>query len=103
MQLWRKVDAVTEPKILKLRLSARSRELLSEYGYPFEDFGKQLSGAESVKGISTLTIEPFYFDALRGELVRSAKEIEDEELLEEIDALYSELEHQAAQQQYRRP
>ena len=92
-----------EPETIRLRLSARERQLLSEYGYPFEEFAAQLTNAESAKGRSTLSIDPFYFDSLRADLVRSAKELDDEDLLEEIDILYSDIESQAAQQGYQRP
>lgn len=92
---------MTDPTVLELRLRPRARELLSEYGYPFDDFADQLASAESVKGSCIVTIEPFYFDALLADLVRSAKEIDDAKLLAQIDTLYSDLENQAMRQGYR--
>ena len=92
---------MTEPTELRLRLSARERDLLSEYGYPFEDFGVQLSEVEGHRGTKTLIIVPFYLGALLADIVHSAKEIDDEELLEELDALYFESEAQSAVQGYR--
>jgi len=86
---------------LRVHLSKRERDLLSEYGYPFEDFGAQLSRVEGTNNSTTLMIDPFYLDALLADVSRSAKEIDDPHLLDELDALCTEIEIQTGAQGYR--
>ena len=92
---------MTAQNELRLRLSRRESELVSEYGYPFDDLSAQHAGLENASGSVTVTMEPFYLDALLADLVRSAKETEDQQLLDELDALFAEIEVHAVGQGYR--
>jgi hypothetical protein len=86
---------------IKLRLSARERELVFKYGYPFQELKEQLAKYEYTTGSATVTIDSFFLDCLLADLVRSAKQLTDARLLDEIDALYTRLESQAHTRGYR--
>ena len=91
-------NEMTSSKDLRLKLSARERLLLSEYGYPFEDFRKQLSTSSSSRATKTLNIDPFYLDKLIGNLAISMKEVDSYALIEELDALCEYLEDEERRQ-----
>ncbi len=86
---------------IQLRVPLHGRELIAEYGYPFEELEVQLEEFIGVDKTMSLMIDEFYFDQLIGNLSISIKETDDLDLQEEIDALCTELEIQAAQQGYR--
>jgi hypothetical protein len=81
-------------------LSERDRQLIAKYTWPFEDFQEQLNRLEGKSGRVKATIDPFYLDRLLADIVVSAKEITDESLLDELDALYSELEARTVKSAY---
>jgi hypothetical protein len=78
--------------VIELYLSERDRQLIAKYTWPFEEFQEQLNRLEGQPGMAKATIDPFYLDRLLADIVVSAKKITDESLLDELDALYSELE-----------
>ena len=92
---------MTSLREVQLKLSMRERQLLCEYGYPFEELGEQLEMVADVKGAALLTTDDFYLEQLIGNLVISAKETDEPELLCELDALCTELETQAAASAYK--
>ena len=83
---------------IKLQLSREERELILEYGYPFEVLRGQLNALKDSQLSEEVTTDDFYLGNLLADIVRSMKETEHEDLLERLDALYGELEHQAATQ-----
>jgi hypothetical protein len=86
---------------IQLRVSLRERELIAEYGYPFEELEAQLEEFTGVDKTKSLMIGTFYLDQLLGNLSISIRESDDMELQEAIDALCTDLEIQSAQQGYR--
>lgn len=86
---------------IQLLVSLRDRELIAEYGYPFEDLGAQLEEFAGIDKTKSLVIDHFYLDQLLGNLCISIKESDDPDLQEEIDALCTDIEIQGAQQGYR--
>mgnify|MGYP005851116755 CR=1 FL=1 len=89
------------PDAIRLRLDVLERALLLDYGYPFPDLRQALERLVDRPGEATVSVAPFYIEMLVADLVRSAKEISDEALLEELDALCTNLELQAARQDVR--
>jgi len=81
---------------LQFRLSARERELIARYGYPFDDLNEQLNRLAGVSAEAAVTIDPFYVECLTADLIRSARALTDETVLEEIDALLTVLETRSA-------
>ena len=79
--------------IKSVQLTQREVNLLLRYGYPFEEIEAQLQECKDRKGTHTLKISDFDLSHLIGDLVYSAKKINDEDLLEELDAVCSVLEN----------
>jgi hypothetical protein len=77
-------------------LTPRELELLLEYGYPFSEQEQQLRGSKPVKGLHRVRIDSYWIEMMVADLVRSAREIRNRALLEELDALCSALEHALA-------
>jgi hypothetical protein len=77
---------------LTVKLSNREVELLLRYGYPFEEVKEQLEAFKGRKGPHHLKIGAFYPSMMIADLVRSAKAIRSDAVLEEIDSLCSVLE-----------
>jgi len=81
-----------EDGIVTVELSQREVKLLLRYGYPFEEAKEQLEAFKDRKGTHRLKIDTFYLSMTIADLVRSAKTIRSDAVLEEIDALCSVLE-----------
>jgi hypothetical protein len=75
-----------------VELTPRERQLLLEYGYPFAEEEQRLRDSRAVRGIHRVRIGAYWIEMMIADLVRSAKEISENALLEELDALCSTLE-----------
>lgn len=85
---------MTDDSDLKsVQLTQREVNLLLRYGYPFEEIQAQLNACKNRQGTHTLKISDFDLSHLIGDLVYSAKKINDDDLLEELDAVCSVLEN----------
>ena len=73
--------------IVEVDFNQREINLLLEYAYPFDNEKEQLIGYKDKPGIHTLKVDAFYLPNLIGDLVYSAKAINDEALLEELDQI----------------
>src|SRR5665213_46131 len=76
----------------ELQLTARERKLILKYGYPFPGQEAQLRNCQIVNGMHVAHIDPYWISMWIADLVRSAKEIRSQGLLEELDALCDILE-----------
>ena len=83
---------------LRLRLTARERELICEFGYPFQDVQEQLDRLAATRAARIVHISSYFFDMLLADLSRSEREVKNRRLLAELDELYAELESQALRQ-----
>lgn len=84
---------MTDDDIKSVRLTQREVQLLLRYAYPFEEAEEQLNACKDVKGSHTLKLEIFDLEHLIGDFVYSAKNINDNQLLKELDALCDVLEN----------
>lgn len=85
-----------------MELTPRELALLLEYGYPFSDQERKLRGSKAVKGWHGVRIGAYWIELMIADLVRSAKEIDDGALLEELDAVCSALEYALTENSVRR-
>jgi hypothetical protein len=79
--------------LISVTLTQHEVELLLRYGYPFEHEEKQLRHFEGKAGLHVLKVDSFYLSHLIGDLIRSAKTIRSNRLLEELDELCTALEN----------
>lgn len=87
---------------VEIMLNQREVNLLLEYAYPFDKEREQLDRYRDAPGTHTLKVDTFYLSRLIGDLVYSAKEIEDEGLLEELNRICIAMEY-AEQGKSRKP
>lgn len=90
---------MSNDKMITVELSQREVKLLLRYGYPFEHESVQLKAFKNRKGPHWLQIEPYYLPLLVADLVRSAKTLRSDVLLEELDILCIALENAASSYQ----
>jgi len=75
-----------------LELTPRELVLLLEYGSPFPEQRQKLRDSKAVKGYRRVPIDAVWTEMMLVDIVRSAREIDNPELLEEdLDALCSAL------------
>ena len=74
-----------------VELTPRERLLLLEYGYPFPEQEETLRASKAVKGYHRVRIDSYWIEMMLADIVRSAKEINNRRLLEELDGLFSAL------------
>lgn len=60
--------------------------------YPFPDEVKLLQDSKAVRGMHSVQIDAYWIDLMIGDLVRSAKKIRKQSLLDELDELCTVLE-----------
>jgi hypothetical protein len=83
---------MTTCEIVDVELSQEDRALILQYGYPFpriEDAVRALDGSSSVE---TVALDRFYLRKLVGDLCRSIKESDDQDLRSRLDDLCERLE-----------
>ena len=83
---------MTTREIVDVELSQEDRALILQYGYPFaqiEDAVRALDGSSSLE---TVVLDRFYLKKLVGDLYRSIKESDDQDLRTRLDDLCERLE-----------
>ena len=75
-----------------LEITTRERDLLLKYGYPFPDAEQKLRDSKAVKGFHRVRIGVYWIELMVADLIRSARQIRNGALLDELDALCSALE-----------
>lgn len=87
---------------VEIMLNQREANLLLEYACPFDKETERLNRYRDTPGTHTLKVDTFYLSRLLGDLVYTAKEIEDRGLLEELDRICVAMEY-AEQSKSRKP
>jgi hypothetical protein len=92
------VDAQSEPEhnLRTVELSSREVQLLLKYGYPWRDVEEKLRASRAVGGIHRVRIDAYWIEMMIADVIRSARAIRSDALLEELDALCYALEHALA-------
>lgn len=75
-----------------LRLTKREVALVLKYGYPFPEEAELLRSSKVENGVHVAHIDEYWVSMWIADIIRSAKEIRDQSLLEELDALCNVLE-----------
>lgn len=86
-------DAVSTDDIKSVSLTQREVDLLLQYSYPFDDVEEHLRAFHGKGRTHVLKVDSFYLSRLIGDLVYSAKSIQSQSLLDELDALCDVLEN----------
>lgn len=79
-------------KLPTIELTSRELDLLLEYGYPFEEQEQTLRASKAVRGFHRVRIDSFWIEMLLGDVIRSAREITNRRLLDELDGVCGALE-----------
>jgi hypothetical protein len=80
-----------------LELTTREVTLLLKYGYPFEEAQQALQTSRATKGYHRVRIGAYWIEMMVADLIRSAKKLRSQSLLEQIDALCDVLENSLTQ------
>ncbi len=83
---------VHERDLRTLEIAARERDLLLKYGYPFPAEEQKLRDSKAVKGFHRVRIGAYWIELMVADLIRSAREIRNGALRDELDELCSALE-----------
>jgi hypothetical protein len=76
-----------------LELTPRELALLIQYGLPFDEEAEQLPSRTVKNGLHVAHVDPYWISMWTADIVRSAKKIRSQSLLEELDALCDVLEN----------
>lgn len=74
-------------KNVEVELTGRQAEILVKYTYPFDEDKEQLESFIGKPGNHRLKSDDFYLPMITGDLVYSAKKINDGNLLDEFDGI----------------
>jgi hypothetical protein len=85
-------DEARDRDLRTAELTTREIGLLLEYGYPFADEEQKLRASKAVGGIHRVRLGSYWIELMIADLIRSAKEIRNRQLLDELDELCSTLE-----------
>ena len=77
----------------RLELTVRELALLLKYGLPFDEEAEQLRSSKVMNGMHVAHVDPYWVSLWTADIVRSAKKIRSQGLLEELDALCDVLEN----------
>jgi hypothetical protein len=80
-----------DSKLRTVELTPRERRLLLKYGYPFPEQEETLRESKAVRGYHRVRIDAYWIEMMLADIVRSARQISNRALLEELDALCSTL------------
>jgi hypothetical protein len=80
-----------ESDLRTLEITTRERDLLLKYGYPFPVEEQKLRDSKAVKGLHRVRMGAYWIELMVADLIRSAREIRNGALLDELDALCSAL------------
>lgn len=85
---------MTDPgkKLPTIELTSRELHLLLKYGYPFEEEAQILRASKAVRGFHRVRLDSFWIEMLLGDVIRSAREITNRRLLDELDEVCGALE-----------
>jgi hypothetical protein len=83
---------VPERESVEVELSQEDRSLILRYGYPFERIEGALKALESSSTVETVALDCLELRRLLGDLSRSIKEADDENLRVKLDELCWRLE-----------
>jgi hypothetical protein len=75
-----------------IELTPREVKLVIKYGYPFPDDAARLRASPLRNGVHVVTIDPYWVEMWVADIVRSAKEIESDALLAQLDEVCCVLE-----------
>jgi hypothetical protein len=76
-----------------LQLTQRELQLLLKYGYPSPEDVEPLCASPLRNGVHRAQVDAFWISMWIADIVRSAKEIRSQSLLDELDALCDVLEN----------
>ena len=79
-------------KLPTIELTSRELGLLLEYGYPFEEQEQILRASRAVRGFHRVRIDSFWIEMMLADIIRSAREIANRRLLDELDGVCGALE-----------
>ncbi len=79
-------------KVPTIELTSRELHLLLEYGYLFEEQAQILRASKAVRGFHRVRLDSFWIEMLLGDVIRSAREITNRRLLDELDGVCGALE-----------
>jgi hypothetical protein len=79
-------------KLPTIELTSRELDLLLEYGYPFEEQEQTLRASRAVRGFHRVRIDSFWIEMMLADVIRSAREITNRRLLDELDGVCGALE-----------
>ncbi len=75
-----------------IELTSRELHLLLEYSCPFEEQEQVLRASKAVRGYHRVRLDSFWIEMLLGDVIRSAREITNRRLLDELDGVCGALE-----------
>jgi hypothetical protein len=85
-------ECLVTDKLPTIELTSRELHLLLEYGYPFEEQAQTLRASKAVRGYHRVRLDSFWIEMLLGDVIRSAREITNRRLLDELDGVCGALE-----------
>ena len=80
-----------------VELTPQEVRLLIKYGCPWPEVEERLRASRAVEGVHEVPIDAYWIEMMIADVIRSAKTIRSEALLEELDALCYALEHALAE------
>jgi len=90
------------PPTIKLSLSRSDRELIRQYGYPFQGIEDAIDAVPESVDVADVLCDPNEVELLCNDLVRSINDCTDDDLQEEINELFEYIESAAASHKYQR-
>ncbi len=92
------MDVQSEPdgNLRTVELTPREVRLLLKYGYPWLEDEEKLRASRAVRGVHRVRINAYWIEMMIADVIRSARTIRSDPLLEELDALCYALEHALA-------
>jgi len=84
------------PPTVKLSLSRSDRELIRQYGYPFQGIEDAIDAVPESVDVADVVCDPFEVELLCNDLVRSINDCTDDDLQEEINELFEYIESEVA-------
>lgn len=85
------MEGQNDQDLRTVELTKRELTLLLKYGYPWPDVAERLRDSNAIGGYHRVPIDAYWIEMMLADLVRSAREISRNSLLEELDALCSVL------------
>jgi len=83
-------ESIAEPRTMQL--TPRELQLVRKYGYPFPDEAELLESSKVKNGLHVVQVDVYWIGMWIADIVRSARTLRSQRLLEELDALCDVLE-----------